>query len=42
MRKIAEYVQANPRASTREQAKEIKKHVDDFAVKITLIDAGTF
>ncbi|XP_057315013.1 uncharacterized protein LOC130656201 [Hydractinia symbiolongicarpus] len=37
IQKIAAYVKKNPRASSDEQAKVIKKHLDDFAVKVALI-----
>ncbi|XP_002157660.2 uncharacterized protein LOC100209795 isoform X1 [Hydra vulgaris] len=37
VRKIATYCQMNPKASSDAQAKEIKKHLDDFCVKVALV-----
>ena len=42
VRKIALYVEKNPRASTSEQAREIQKHVDDFAAKVALVNGAQF
>uniref|UniRef100_A0A7M5X8C7 Uncharacterized protein n=2 Tax=Clytia hemisphaerica TaxID=252671 RepID=A0A7M5X8C7_9CNID len=40
VRKIALYVEKNPRASTNDQAREIQKHVDDFAAKVALVNGA--
>jgi len=39
IRKISAYVEKNPRASTDDQAREIKKQIDDFAVKVAVVSA---